>query len=186
MLKNTSTKYLPCGTKFLREFILADWLGIILRFSESTQYPAFKLFSFLLSKCNRNTYFQTINQYSIVYCFVSEWKRQLWLNRHDFLVLYLKLENISTLELIFCRKNVCGNFYLRELIFADPWKSCNWNRRNQNPPKFRATRCILLLFYIIKGLVNRSSHDCHFHIDRDVSTAQGIVSIYFVVLFVPP
>ena len=26
----------------------------------------------------------------------------------------------------FCGKNVCGNFYLRELIFADRWK----NRKN--------------------------------------------------------
>ena len=62
---------LPCDTKFLREFIFADWrffvfdgnqeifviradwffsLGFnFLRFSESTQYPALILFSFLLS-----------------------------------------------------------------------------------------------------------------------------------------
>ena len=31
-----------------------------MRFSESTQYPALIIFSFLLSTCNRNTYFQTI------------------------------------------------------------------------------------------------------------------------------
>ena len=29
----------------------------------------------------------------------------------------------------FCGKNVCGNFYLRELIFADRWK----NRKNFVP-----------------------------------------------------
>ena len=32
-----------------------------------------------------------------------------------------KLEN-SYSELNFCRKKVCGNFYLRELILADHWK----------------------------------------------------------------
>ena len=49
-------------------------LGInkFLRFSESTQYPALIIFSVLLSTCNRNTYFQTINQYFVVYRFVSE------------------------------------------------------------------------------------------------------------------
>ena len=31
-----------------------------------------------------------------------------------------KLENIYS-GVNFCRKNVCGNFYLRELIFADHW-----------------------------------------------------------------
>ena len=30
------------------------------------------------------------------------------------------LENIYS-GVNFCRKNVCGNFYLRELIFADRW-----------------------------------------------------------------
>ena len=43
-----------------------------LRFSESTQYPALIIFSILLSRCKRNTYFQTINQYFVVYRFVSE------------------------------------------------------------------------------------------------------------------
>ena len=33
---------------------------------------SFDKFSFLLSTCNRNTYFQTINQYFNVYFFVSE------------------------------------------------------------------------------------------------------------------
>ena len=43
-----------------------------LRFSESTQYPTFIKLSFLLSTCNGNTYFQTINQYFVVHRFVSE------------------------------------------------------------------------------------------------------------------
>ena len=53
----------------LRELIFAirtDWFFlrriIFLQFSESTQYPALMIFSFLLSTCNRNTYFQTILQ----------------------------------------------------------------------------------------------------------------------------
>ena len=39
-------------------------------------------------------------------------------------------------ENIYSGENVCGNFYLRELSFADRWK----NRKNWNPQKFRATR----------------------------------------------
>ena len=52
-----------------------------------------------------------------------------------FLCNEFKLENIY-FGINFCGKNVCGNFYLRELIFADRWK----NRKNYNPQKFRATR----------------------------------------------
>ena len=52
-----------------------------------------------------------------------------------FLCNEFKLENIY-FGVNFCGKNVCGNFYLRELIFADRWK----NRKNYNPQKFRATR----------------------------------------------
>ena len=35
----------------------------------------------------------------------------------------------------FFGKNVCSEFYLRQLIFADPWK----NRKKLNPHKFCAT-----------------------------------------------
>ena len=45
-----------------------------------------------------------------------------------FLCSEFKLENIYS-EVNFCGKNVCGNFYLRELIFADRWK----NRKNFVP-----------------------------------------------------
>ena len=67
------------------------------------------------------------------------------MNRHDSLVLYFCVANL-TLENIysggnFCGKNVCINFYLWELIFADLWK----NRKNKNPQKFLATRYLLLL-----------------------------------------
>ena len=81
------------------------------------------IFSFLLSTYNRNTYFQTINQYFVV----SEWKRQVVIEQTRFLsTVFLcsefKLENIYS-GVNFCGKNVCGNFYLRELIFTDRWKN---------------------------------------------------------------
>ena len=48
-------------------------LGInFLQFPESTQCPALIIFSFLLSMCNRNTYFNFKQQSFIVYRFVSE------------------------------------------------------------------------------------------------------------------
>ena len=38
----------------------------------------------------------------------------------------------------FCRKNVCGNFYLWELVFADHCNNCKYHK-NKNPQKFCAT-----------------------------------------------
>ena len=35
------------------------------------------------------------NQYFVVYRFVSVWKRKVWLNRHDFLVLYFCVANLE-------------------------------------------------------------------------------------------
>ena len=52
-----------------------------------------------------------------------------------FLCSEFKLENIY-FGVNFCGKNVCGNLYLRELIFADRWK----NRKNFNLSKFLTTR----------------------------------------------
>ena len=43
-----------------------------------------------------------------------------------FLCSQFKLENIY-FGVNFCGRNVCGNFYLRELISADCWK----NRKNR-------------------------------------------------------
>ena len=48
-----------------------------------------------------------------------------------FLCNEFKLENIY-FGINFCGKNVCGNFYLRGLIFADRWK----NRKTYNPKNF--------------------------------------------------
>ena len=88
------------------------------------------MFSFLLSTCNRNIYFQTIEQYFVVHRFVPELKRQVVIEQTRFLsTVFLcsefKVENIYP-GLNFCGKNVCGNFYLRQLIFVDRWK----NRKN--------------------------------------------------------
>ena len=84
-------------------------------FFRKYQYPALIIFSFLLGTCNINTYFQIINQYFVVF-------GKLWLNRHDFLVLYFCVANLSwrifTLEEIFAGKMfevifICGNLFLR-------------------------------------------------------------------------
>ena len=88
------------------------------------------MFSFLLSMCNRNIYFQTIEQYFVVHSFGPERKRQVVIEQTRFLsTVFLcsefKLENTYS-GVNSCVKNVCGNFYLRELIFVDRWK----NRKN--------------------------------------------------------
>ena len=49
-----------------------------------------------------------------------------------FLCILCKLENVYS-GVNFCGKNVCGNFYLRELIFADRWK----NRKNRKKIRTR-------------------------------------------------
>ena len=56
------------GTNFCDKDRLAflSW-NYFLHFSESTQYPALIIFSFLLSTCNINTYFQIISQYFVVF-----------------------------------------------------------------------------------------------------------------------
>ena len=64
-----------CVLRELIFVITTDWfflLGINFCDFQKAQYLALIIYSFLLSTCNRNTYFQTINQYCVVYCFVSE------------------------------------------------------------------------------------------------------------------
>ena len=68
-------------------------------------------------------YFQSRNEYFVV----SERKRPVVIEQTRFLSTEFscsefKLENIYS-AVNFCGKNVCGNFYLRELIFADCWKN---------------------------------------------------------------
>ena len=127
----------------LRELIFAIWtewfflLGII--FAIFRKYPVLSLDNifciFVLSENVQQKYILSNkkNQYFIAFfytfLFLNE-RDKLWLNRNDFLVPFclcseLKLENIYSGE-NFCGKNVCDNFYLRELTFADRWK----NRKN--------------------------------------------------------
>ena len=80
------------------------------------QSPALTIFSFLLSTCNRNAYFQTIlgqyyglRQYFIVYRFVSERQRQVVIEQTRFLsAVFLcckfKSDNITLSK--FLRENV--------------------------------------------------------------------------------
>ena len=68
-----------------------------------------KIFSFLLSTCNRNTYFQTINQYFVV----SEWKRQVVIEQTRFLSTVFSCGEFK-LENIYSGVNFCG----RNVLFA--------------------------------------------------------------------
>ena len=88
----------------------------------------------------------------LIFAIRTDWFFLLGINFCDFhkvtsIILYdhsvflcseFKSENIYS-EVNFCGKNVCDNFYLRKLIFADRWKNCR-NRKNWNPQKLRATR----------------------------------------------
>ena len=123
----------PCGTKFLRKFIFADWrffvfcrelifairtnwfllLGI--NFCDFRKCPVpstdniFVFIDYNWLRSIKNTYFQTINEYFIVYRFVSEWKRQAVIEQTGFLstvFLCSELENIYS-GVNFCGKNVC-------------------------------------------------------------------------------
>ena len=178
-MNNRAFSCISFGTKCFREFIFADWRffvfcgnwflllaqicyfagNLFLRFSESTPYPALTIFSFLLSTCNRNAYFQTIlgqycgvRQYFVVYRFVSERKRQVVIEQTRFLsTVFLcskfKSENIYS-GVNFCGKMFCGYFYLRELIFVDRWKKRK-NRKKLEPAKFRAPRYLLCNWMIV-------------------------------------
>ena len=76
----------------IRTLVFLGGNSFFWRFSESTQYPALKIFSILLIKCNRNTYYKTVS-HCILFCF---WNRdKLWLNRHDFLALYFCVPHLS-------------------------------------------------------------------------------------------
>ena len=129
------------GTKFLREFIFADWRLFVfcrssfLRFWESTHYPEVIIFSLLLSMCNRNTRYAypitSNSMYTVL--FLNEARTQVviketWFRSIVFLCSEFKSEKIYS-GVNFCGKKVCGNFYLRELILRIAGKiakiSCN-------------------------------------------------------------
>lgn len=89
----------------------------------STQYPAlidiFKQYYGMYTLCK-------ISICSLIYLFVSEGKRQVVIEQTwflYFLVSEFKSEDIYS-RVNYCGKNVCGNFPLWELIFADHWKNC--------------------------------------------------------------
>ena len=74
-----------------------------------------------------------MRQYFIVYRFVSERKREVVSEQTRFLgTVFLcgefKLENI------FSGVNFCGNFYLRELTFANRWKNRKIRTRKNSVP----------------------------------------------------
>ena len=60
--------------------------------------------------CNRNTYFQTISQYFIAYCFVSESKRQVVIEQTQFRSTVFLCREYK-LESIYSGVNFCSNFY---------------------------------------------------------------------------
>ena len=127
----------------LRELFFTIWtewfflLGII--FAIFRKYPVPSVDNifciFVLRENVQQKYILSNKKTPIFHClflyrlFLNE-RDKLWLNRNDFLVLFclcseLKLENIYS-GVNFSRKSVCGNFYFRELTFADRWK----NRKN--------------------------------------------------------
>ena len=64
---------------------------------------------------------------------------KLKLNRYNFLVPNFCVENLSQRIFFYSGVNLCGNFYLHELIFVDSWKNYK-NRKKWNPQKSCATQ----------------------------------------------
>ena len=89
--------------------------------SQKLTRPNFSLiiFSFLLRMCNRYIFKKNT---TVCVPHIIEQTQSL---SSRFLGSKFKSENIY-FGVHFCGKNVCGNFYLQELIFADRWK----NRKN--------------------------------------------------------
>ena len=139
----------------LRELIFAirtDWFFLLGRsFCDFQKVPStqhYWIFSFLLSTCNRNTLISrendlrkriphTCSSFSLDWfsnnrpvfrCFWQVVFEQTRFLSTVFLCSEFKLENIYS-GINFCGKNVCGNFYLQEHIFADRWKN-DKNRKN--------------------------------------------------------
>ena len=99
-------------------------------FSGSTQYPVLIIFSFLLSTCIYKYVFSNNTTVCVYVEPLYTVLRQVAIERTRFFTSVFfcsefKLENIYS-GVNVCWKNVCGNFYLRELMFADRWK----NRKN--------------------------------------------------------
>ena len=147
--------------KFLQEFILADWqffcvlrelifsirtdwfflLGI--NFAIFREYPTSSIDNiFVFIEYVQQKYTFSINK-PVFRCF-----RRVVIEQTYFLVLYFCVANLSQNIYSggnFCRKNVCGNFYLQEHIIADHLK----NRKNQNSQKFRATWYLMMKIHSV-------------------------------------
>ena len=92
-----------------------------MQFSVSTQYPALTIFrSYWVRAIEMHIFkqFYSVRQYFIVYRIVSERKRQVVIEQTRFLSTVFLCSEFR-IENIYSGVNVCGNFYLRELIFAE-------------------------------------------------------------------
>ena len=121
----------------MKKIIETDWffsLGTnFCHFQEvpSTQYPVLIIFSFLLSTCIYKYVFSNSTTVCVYVKPLYTILRQVAIERTRFFTSAFfcsefKLENIYS-GVNVCWKSVCGNFYLRELMFADRWK----NRKNR-------------------------------------------------------
>ena len=113
----------------LRELIFAirtDWFFLLgINFCDFQTVPSTQFWEYF-----RFYSVRVVNQY-----FVCFWMKETSCDWTDKISIFLcskfKLENIYS-EVNFFGKNVCGNFYLRELIFADRWQ----NRKNRKNDAF--------------------------------------------------
>ena len=113
----------------LRELIFAirtDWFFLLgINFCDFQTVSSTQFWEYF-----RFYWVRAINQY-----FVCFWMKETSCDWTDKISIFLcskfKLENIYS-EVNFFGKNVCGNFYLRELIFADRWQ----NRKNRKNDAF--------------------------------------------------
>ena len=104
-----------------------------LPFSGSNQYPVLIIFSFLISTCIYKYVFSNRTTVCVYVKPLYTVLRQVAIERtrfftSAFLFREFKLEKIYS-GVNVCWKNVCRNFYLRELMFADCWKNRE-NRKN--------------------------------------------------------
>ena len=118
-----------CGDRLVL-FLAGNYF---LPFSGSTQYPVLIIFSFLLSTCIYKYVFSNGTTVCVYVKPLNTVLRQVAIEgtrffTSAFFCSEFKLENIYS-GVNVCWKNVCGNFYLRELMFADRWKNRE-NRKN--------------------------------------------------------
>lgn len=118
---------------------------------------------------------------SLIYLFVSEWKRQVVIEQTwflYFLVSEFKSEDIYS-RVNYCGKNVCGNFPLWELIFADHWKNC---KKATILCHTTADWCILTCYLFVSStyvqLLSTENYRCY-------TVYQYFDSSFFIILLRP-